>query len=103
MDQFLQNFNANSALTIAAICGGLCLVAVILFFGLQLISGTFGVVIGIVELFVHVFSGGPIAWCGCLLLLASCAVCSGIVIALLTILPKCGTPEAVNFCQLFGR
>lgn len=104
MDQLLQNFNANSALTIAAVCGGLCLLAVVLFFGLHIIGGTFGALFGIVELFIHVISGGPVAWCGCLLLLGACTLCSGITIYLLTsVLPSCGTPQAVNFCQFFGK
>ncbi len=100
--EFLQDIDANSALLIAVGCVVLCGVGLLLFFGLQIIGGTFGVLIGFVELFVQVLSGGPVAWCGCFLLLVSCALCSGIVIFLATMLPKCSTPEAVNFCRFFG-
>ena len=100
--EFLQNFDASSALLIAVGCVALCGIGVFFFFGLQIISGTFGVLIGFVELFVQVLSGGPVAWCGCLLLILSCILCSGIAYGLLVILPKCGTPEAVNFCRFLG-
>lgn len=89
---------------ILALCGLLCcgglLVGILLpilgFFGD--ILGLFGVVF---EAFFDILSGGPLAWCGCFLVLFGCFICFGIVVTLVSVLSTCGTPDAVNFCRLF--
>jgi hypothetical protein len=100
---FLQNIDINTALPVVIICVILCGIGIFLFFGMQLISTSFGVILGFVELFINVVTGGPVAWCGCALLLFACAICAGIVLLAASVLPTCGTSDAVNFCQILGR
>ncbi len=82
--------------------GGFCVVAIIIFLGLQVIGGALSAFLGLSELFFNVLAGGPIAWCGCLVFLAICGICAFIVVNILTFLPQCSTAEAVNFCRLLG-
>lgn len=99
---FLQNFDATSALTVAIICGGLCLVGVVLFFGIQILAGTFELFAGFFELFTGILAGGPFAWCGCLMAILGCGLVIVIVMFIFTNLQNCSGPNAMNFCRLFG-
>ncbi|RMG80695.1 MAG: hypothetical protein D6712_17615 [Chloroflexi bacterium] len=96
---FLQNFDLNSALGIVLLCGGLCVVGVVLMIALQFISGTLGFLLGFFELFIEILAAGPIAWCGCLLMLFACAICGLMIYSLVTV---CGTPDQVMICRFFG-
>lgn len=100
MDIF-QNLGIEPSFLVLCI-GGFCIIAVIIFLGFQFIGGALGAVLGLIELFFNILAGGPIAWCGCLVFLVICGICAFIIVNVLTILPQCGTAEAVNFCRLFG-
>lgn len=77
----------------------LCFVGLALFVVLQFFGNILGSVAGFFGLFFDVIQGGPLAWCGCLLLVGACAICAGIIY----LGSICGTPNAVNFCALFGQ
>ncbi len=101
--EFLQNIDANSALLIALVCGGLCVGGIILMFGLQLIGGALGVVGSMGGIIMDVVSGGPISWCGCAVVIGLVIGCGGLVLIIASTLSTCGTPDAVNLCTFFGR
>jgi len=82
---------------------GLCLVGVVLFFALQLLGTTAGIFANLAQLLTQIISGGPVAWCGCLFVAGSCMICILVVVGGSSMLSSCGTPNAVNFCALFGR
>lgn len=101
MDAILRAIDPNIVLVLCGLlcCGGL-------FVGIVLpILGIFGDVIGLVGhifgAFFDILSGGPLAWCGCFLVLFGCFICFGLVVTIISILSTCGTPDAVNFCRLF--
>ncbi len=99
----LQNIGADNAFLLALCCAVLCGVGVLLLLGLQIIGGVFDIASSFLGLFFDVLSGGPLAWCGCLLLVAGIVVCGGLILLLAQTLATCGTPQAVNLCLLFGR
>ena len=80
------------------LCVGGLLVGVIL----PIIANLLSVVGGFVEFFLHIVTGGPVAWCGCLAVAIVLASCCGIVALAGFTLSTCGTPDAVRFCQWFG-
>ncbi|MCB9454951.1 MAG: hypothetical protein H6671_03065 [Anaerolineaceae bacterium] len=94
----LQNVDIGTLLLLGAGLAVLCVVGMILFFGLQLIGSAFGVLIGFIELFSGVVTGGPVAWCGCLVLIAACLLCVGTVLLYSTCTAN---PTAMNFCAIF--
>lgn len=99
---FLQNIDPGSALLL--LCGlcGLCIVGVVLLFGLQIIGGLLGAVGDILEIFIGLVSGGPAEWCGCLLFILGLGVCGGLIFLITAGLSACET-NPTNFCALFGR
>jgi hypothetical protein len=99
----LQNVDLNTVLLVGVACVLLCGVGIVLFFGMQFIGTALSAVTTFAQMFMHILSGGPVAWCGCLLLLMSCVVCAGIGIFIVNVLPQCSGPNAVNFCRLLGR
>ncbi|NJO84724.1 MAG: hypothetical protein HC828_19465 [Blastochloris sp.] len=64
-----------------------------------LLVGALGDLAGIVT---GIAGGGPVAWCGCLLGLGVCGLCGFFALAVASLFASCGTPNAVNFCALFG-
>lgn len=88
-------------LWVAICCGLLCIVGFLALIVLPIVGGALDLLGGIFELVFGILEGGPIAWCGCLLFLAGCGVCAGILIAVMSVLSTCDTPNAVNFCRLF--
>ena len=96
----LQNLDIGSLLFISIGCVLLCVLGLVLMFGLQLIGTTVSTIVGVMELFSSIVGGGPIAWCGCAVLLMLCF--GVVVIALLSV--SCATnPSSMNFCLLFPR
>ena len=98
----MENFLTDNAILIVVGCALLCGVGILLFLGLQLLEfagAIIGAIIGIFELFLGVLGGGPVAWCGCLLVLLVIVSCAGIVFLLAT---SCGTENAINLCSVFG-
>lgn len=88
--------------TIIFICVGLCVVGLILLFILQFVGGIFAGIMSLFEVVFQVISGGPVAWCGCLVGLLVCCGVFGVIVAFASIFQDCGTPNAVNFCRLLG-
>jgi hypothetical protein len=101
VETVIEIFSGDAIWIIAISCICCASGIVLLLFG-QLIGGAFGALFGIVEIFFEFLSAGPVAWCGCLMLLFGCAICSAITLTILQISSTCGTPDAVNFCRLFG-
>lgn len=95
---FLQNIDIGTLLLLGAGLALLCVVGLVLFFGLQIIGSVFGVIFGFVQLFTGIITGGPVAWCGCLVLILACILCVGTVLLYSTC---SGNPSAMNFCSLF--
>lgn len=95
----LQNINLGSPVVLAVGCAVLCVVGLLLFFGLQLLGTTLNTVAGLFQLVGGIMNGGPIAWCGCLVVVF---VCVGIVGGAL-LFASCRTnPTSMNFCLFFG-
>jgi len=100
MENFLQNIDLSTLLVLTV--GGvlLCVVGIVLFFGLQIVSSTLGLVVNFFDLFAGILGGGPVSWCGCLLVLIICAGCAGIGLLAVT----CSSnPASMNFCVFFAR
>jgi len=103
MAEFLQSLDPDNPLVLAAACALLCVAGLALTLGLQAISGLLEVLASLAGMLMELLAGGPVAWCGCLALLAL-VIGGGIVLLLLVQgLAACGTPEAINFCELLGR
>ena len=100
MENLLQNVDLGTLLVLVVGAVLLCVVGVILFFGLQIISSTLGLVVNFFDLFAGIIGGGPVSWCGCLLVLMICGGCAGIVLLAVT----CSSnPTSMNFCVFFAR
>ena len=92
---FLQNANV---LTLAVGCGVLCVVGLLLFFGLQILGTGLHTVVGIVQVLGGIVNGGPIAWCGCLAVIFVCAAVAGGAL----LFASCkANPTSMNFCLFF--
>lgn len=92
----LANMDVGALLLISVVLVFLCVVALLLFFGFQLIGSTF---FNLIELVMTVIGGGPQLWCGCLVLLLACAACAGVALLYSTC---SANPSAMNFCLLFS-
>ncbi|MFW5772655.1 MAG: hypothetical protein ACOCZH_04955 [Phototrophicaceae bacterium] len=88
--------------TILLVCGLLCCGGFILSVVLTFVGGAFEVVFGLLGAIGDVLSGGPSAWCGCLVVVFGCLLCSGASIAVISLLQTCNTPDRVNLCRFFG-
>ena len=94
----LQNANLGTPVLLVLGCGVLCVVGLLLFFGLQILGTTLHTVTGIFQLVTGVIHGGPIAWCGCLVVLF---VCAGVVGGALLFASCKASPTSMNFCLFF--
>ena len=97
----LQQIDPAHLPYIAVGCALLCVVIFVIGFILQAISGIFEVVIGLFEVLVDLLKGGPVAWCGCVLLLAALLGAAGAV-ALLLNAPETCAENPTRFCQWLG-
>ncbi len=95
---FLQNVEPGTLLLLSVGCVVLCVVGLLLFFGLQILGTTLHTVVGLFELLGGIVNGGPIAWCGCL---AVIFVCAGIVGGALLFANCKANPASMNFCLFF--
>lgn len=103
MAEFLQSLDPGNPLVLAGACALLCVAGLALTLGMQAISGLLEALASLAGMLMELLAGGPVAWCGCLALLAL-VIGGGIVLLLLVQgLAACGTPEAINFCELLGR
>ncbi len=103
MTELLQSLDPNNPVTLAVACALLCLAGLVLSLGMQALGGLLEILSSLAGMVMEVLSGGPVAWCGCLALLA--LVIGGGIVTWLTVqgLLACGTAEAINFCHLLGR
>lgn len=98
-----QLLGGDSTLLMVLGCACLCVVGFMLVGGLQLVGGLLGTVSSLVEIVFDVLSGGPVSWCGCLVLIFVCVGGVGGAYLITQALATCGTPQAINLCSLFGR
>ncbi len=96
----MPQIDTNTLLTVGLVCGGLCVVGLVLSFGLQLVGVTLNTVMSFVGLFGTILNGGPGLWCGCLVLIL---ICGGVVGAAMVVATCNGNPTAMNFCSLLPR
>ncbi len=101
MFDFLQNIDPATLVVLVLGLALVCGVVVILFFGIQIIGSVLGVFGQVFGLFSGVVSGGPASWCGCLVLIFGCVLCSGLGFAVFQLVQTCDT-NPVNFCRLLG-
>lgn len=81
---------------LAVLCVGGLILAVVL----PLLSGVFEVLGTLLEFVFNIVSGGPVAWCGCLLFLILLLACCGLIVLVAT--SGCGTPGAAGLCAWLG-
>lgn len=99
----LAELQSGNLLVIGLACCALAVIGTALLFGLQLITGLVSAIGALVDVIVGIVGGGPTAWCGCLLAVIGCGACAGGTVFMANLLAACGTPQATNFCTLFGR
>lgn len=101
--EFLRTLDPG---TVLAVCGGLCLLCLVgnvLLFGLQILGLLFELVGNLFEVLFGFLNAGPVAWCGCIVLIGLLIGCGVLFSLVSTALSACGTPDATNICTLFGR
>lgn len=98
--EFLQN--QNTLVLLAGCCVGIFVFGGIIGFVLQIFGFGFGILINLVQTVLGVITGGPLAWCGCLVAVFACAGCGILTLTIASVIPQCGTAQAVNLCRLFG-
>lgn len=99
----LQNVDPNLLFWGGALCALICGGLLVLGFVFQLVGSALDIVGGLFGAVLGILGGGPVSWCGCLVVLLGCGICGGFGLMLANALQTCGTPDAVNFCRLFGR
>ncbi len=97
----LQNIDPAHLPYIAAGCALLCIVVFVIGFLLQAVSGIFNVALGLFELLIDLLQGGPVAWCGCVVLLLGFVAFAGGIFLLLNAPESCAA-HPTRFCQWFG-
>ncbi len=97
----LQNIDPAHLPIIGVGCAALCIVAFVIAFALQAVSSIFEVIFGLVELLIELLQGGPVAWCGCILLIAGALAFAGAII-LVAHAPESCAAHPTRFCQWFG-
>lgn len=100
--QAIQSIDLGNAALIGVVCACLCGVLVVLGILLQFLSGTLELVVGVFEFIFQIISGGPLAWCGCLLMILGICACAFCGILFFSAIQTCGTPDALNICRLLG-
>lgn len=94
---FLQTLDPANTLFLAVGCAVLCGVGLVLLLGLQILGSALNIFTALAGLF-----SDPLGGCGCVLGLLGCAGCAALSAIMAQSLATCGTPNAVNFCRLFG-
>ncbi len=100
----LQQLNLNggtATLLVIGLCV-LCVVGPVLLSGLHFVAAIVGAIGHLITVALHVISGGPQAWCGCIVLIGGCGIVAFVIWLFATGLSSCAT-NPTNFCALFGR
>jgi hypothetical protein len=90
----LPNIDLGTLLFLSIGAVFLCVIGLLLFFGIQVLGTSLNAVLG---LFGTLVTGGPVVWCGCLVLLGICVVLAGGVIVITTCTAN---PSSMNFCLI---
>ncbi|MCY4064611.1 MAG: hypothetical protein OXG53_19780 [Chloroflexi bacterium] len=101
MMNLLQNIDPSHLPFIAVGCALLCVAVFVIGFLLQAVSSIFDVIAGLIEVMVEILQGGPVAWCGCALLIGGLFACAGFTFLYLNAPENCAQ-NPTNFCQWFG-
>ena len=99
--EMLQNIDPAHLPYFGAGCALLCLVALVIGFLLQAVSGIFDVILGLFQIVIEMLQGGPVAWCGCVALLVGLAAAAGAVLLFFNAPAACAE-HPTNFCLWFG-
>ncbi len=99
--ELLQNIDPSHLPFIAVGCALLCVSVLVIGFLLQAVSSLFDVVAGLIQVALEIAQGGPIAWCGCSLLIIGLIACAGIAFLFLNAPESCAI-QPTRFCQWFG-
>lgn len=102
---FLQNLDAGTAILIVFGLSVVCIIGVILLLGVNILGGALGIVgnlLGGITGLIGGATASPLSCCGCLVVIGLIVVCGGGIFLIVQISGSCGTPDAVNFCTLFG-
>ncbi len=87
----------------ALIAVSLCGLVVVGLFLLQFIGLGFDLIGSVFGIFFDILGGGPLSGCGCIVGLLGCGACACLIAFAVSVISTCGTPRAVQFCELFGR
>jgi len=100
---WLQNIDLTQLpLPIIALgCALLCVAIIVIAFVLQAVSSVFDVILGLIEVAAEIAQGGPVAWCGCALLIGVLIVGAGLTFLFLNAPESCAA-NPTRFCQWFG-
>ena len=99
--EILQNIDPSHMPYVAVGCALLCLVALVIGFLLQALSGIFDIVFGLFEVVIDLVQGGPVAWCGCIFVLIGLAAAAGAILLVFNA-PETCAEHPTNFCRWFG-
>lgn len=101
LDQLLQGNNVYVLLAVC--CCGLCGLGLAMSILGPFVDIAFGILGMIVDVASTLFEAGPVPGCGCVVVAALIAAVLLVGAIVLSITSTCGTPQATNFCTLFGR
>jgi hypothetical protein len=100
--QIMQGVDLNTILIAGGVLVTLFLVVSVLGSVLS-IFGFIGDIFGNLSNVIFALLGcGPLPGCGCLFAVLSLAGCGIVTVYIVGVVQTCGTPQAVNFCQLLG-
>ena len=97
-----MEINPGDLILLALGCACLCGVGLLFMTGFQVISGFLDIFSSLIEVVFEILAGGPVAWCGCVVLLFVCGGGTVLAVILAQGLWSCGTQQAINFCTLIG-
>jgi hypothetical protein len=89
----------DSISPVILICGGMCVLGIVVVFVLPFLADLFSIIAGIVELSIDLATLGPVPGCGCVVVLGLCAGCAAGSVWLADVLSTCNTADAVNLCR----
>lgn len=98
-----MQINSGNLTLVVIGCVCLCGVGFMLVAGFHVLTGFLGVFSTLIDVISHVIAGGPVAWCGCLVLIFVCGGGAALALIIAQGLSSCGTAQAINFCALFGQ
>jgi hypothetical protein len=92
----LPNIDTGTVLLLAIGAVFLCVLGLLVVFGLQVVGTTLTTVFSTLGLLIN---GGPAVWCGCLVLILACGAC---VVGAILITSCNANPGSMNFCMFLN-